>query len=132
MKARCQNPRAANYCSYGGRGIKVCERWQQFENFLADMGERPEGQTLDRHPNNDGHYEPGNCRWATKQQQAANRRNTVTIEYRGRTQTLWAWCKELGVSYNRAWHRFDAGYPAEVIFQSEPVRSRAPTPGRPK
>ena len=74
MKARCQNPNHEHYEYYGGRGVEVCERWQNFANFLADMGERPPGKTLDR-INNDRNYEPGNCRWATPKEQAQNRRN---------------------------------------------------------
>lgn len=75
MKTRCGNPKATHYRHYGGRGVRVCERWMTFENFLADMGEPPPGLTIDR-INNNGHYEPGNCQWATMKQQAANRRNT--------------------------------------------------------
>jgi hypothetical protein len=74
MKSRCLCPSATSYAHYGGRGIKVCDRWlHSYENFLADMGERPEGKTLDRYPNPAGNYEPGNCRWATVQEQADNR-----------------------------------------------------------
>lgn len=75
MKTRCTNPRADNYSYYGGRGISFCERWKSFENFLHDMGEVPDGLTLDR-INNDGNYEPGNCRWATRKEQRHNRRDT--------------------------------------------------------
>jgi len=78
MKQRCGNPRAPNYKNYGSRGITVCKHWlNSFENFLADMGERPEGKTLDRYPDNNGNYESGNCRWATAKQQIANRRRST-------------------------------------------------------
>lgn len=73
MGQRCRNPRATGYADYGGRGITICLRWQVFENFLADMGERPIGTSLDR-IDNDGNYEPSNCRWATRTQQTFNRR----------------------------------------------------------
>lgn len=74
MIQRCINPNDPAWKYYGGRGIKVCQRWMQFENFLADMGLRPPGLTIDRYPNNNGDYEPGNVRWATMKEQAANRR----------------------------------------------------------
>lgn len=74
MKERCNNPNSISWKYYGARGITVCERWFKFENFLADMGPRPQGTTLDRFPNKDGNYEPGNCRWATATEQRANRR----------------------------------------------------------
>jgi hypothetical protein len=78
MIARCCNPNHEHYASYGGRGIVVCDRWRDFENFLSDMGERLIGTTLDR-IDNDGNYEPGNCRWATAKQQRNNRRKRRVV-----------------------------------------------------
>ncbi len=75
----------------------VCERWEKFENFLEDMGERPEGATLDR-KNNDGNYEPGNCRWATGIEQSNNRGNNRRLTHNGKTQTCGQWARELGMN----------------------------------
>jgi hypothetical protein len=77
MRRRCQNINHSRYADWGGRGIVVCERWQDYRNFLADMGEKPGGMSLDR-INNDGHYEPGNCRWATFSEQRLNQRRNQT------------------------------------------------------
>lgn len=82
MRQRCDNPNQECYKHYGGRGITISERWRSFKNFLADMGERPDGMSLDRIDVN-GNYEPGNCRWATQEMQHNNKRSNVYIEYGG-------------------------------------------------
>lgn len=86
MIDRCQNPKSKDYLRYGSRGISVCERWMSFENFLTDMGNRPLGKTIDR-VDNDGNYEPGNCRWATRLEQARNQRTNKRFEFCGRMLT---------------------------------------------
>ena len=78
MAQRCTNPKAAGHHRYGGRGITVCKRWRDFKNFLADMGARPDNTSLDR-INNDGNYEPDNCRWATSKEQAQHREKTDAV-----------------------------------------------------
>ena len=87
MLNRCRNPNMKCFPRYGGRGIEVCERWHSFENFLADMGERPQGMTLDRIDHN-GNYEPNNCRWATYSQQNRNKSDSVWIFFSGDIRTL--------------------------------------------
>ena len=96
MVSRCTRPNATGFKHYQSRGITLCERWLVFENFLADMGERPENTTLDRKDNN-GNYEPGNCRWATKREQGNNRITNHAIEYRGHTFTLIELARKTGV-----------------------------------
>lgn len=99
MVNRCRNPKCPAWKNYGGRGIKVCERWLDFANFLADMGERPSMKySIDRFPNNDGNYEPENCRWATDAEQNRNKRTNRVIEFNGKTQTLADWSVELNIS----------------------------------
>lgn len=118
MKHRCSCPSYDRYSYYGGRGITVCERWQIFENFLEDMGERPAGATLDRIDTNKG-YSKDNCRWATKAQQQSNRRNCVFVTINGKTQTIKAWAEELGVPYKRVMGRKKRNWPIEKLFEKE-------------
>ena len=101
MVQRCTNPARGNFSSYGGRGITVCERWMTFGDFLADMGPRPDGMTLDR-INNDGNYEHGNCRWATKSEQAINRRHSQLARPPRRDLTGLRFGTLVAVSYLRS------------------------------
>lgn len=115
MVKRCENVRCAAYRDYGGRGIKVCERWRSFEYFLADMGHPPDGMTLER-MDRDGDYEPANCKWATRTEQTRNRKSTVTITYKGATKPIAQWAEELSLSYSRLRGRIAAGWsPAAAI-----------------
>jgi len=99
MRKRCNNEKNSDYYLYGGRGIKVCSRWESFENFYLDMGERPEGMTLDRIDSNKD-YSPENCRWATNIEQARNKRNVRLVTFNGLTKSLHDFCDELKLNYH--------------------------------
>jgi hypothetical protein len=96
MRSRCNNPRHQQFKHYGGRGIRVCERWDSYANFLEDMGEKPRGLSLER-INVDGDYEPGNCRWATQREQMRNMRITRRITVEGTTYVAADLADKLGV-----------------------------------
>lgn len=104
MWTRCTNSKQRGWERYGGRGIKVCDRWKDFAAFLEDMGERPKGCTLDRVDIN-GDYSPENCRWANVWQQARNRRGSLHVTYNGQTKPLAQWAEELGMVYTTLYNR---------------------------
>lgn len=123
---RCGNPKAAGYENYGGRGIKVCERWKSFENFVADMGVRSDGYSIDR-INNDGDYEPSNCRWATTSQQLNNRRLNRVLELNGERKTIAEWSEQLGIKWDTIRSRVDRyGWTIERALTT-PVKSCKPS-----
>lgn len=122
MKKRCNDPNYPKYDSWGGRGIRVCQRWCEFKEFLEDMGHRPSGTSLDR-INNDGDYEPGNCRWATRKEQNSNTRRNVLLTFNGKTQNLTEWARELNVRYLVLWGRLKSGWSTEKTL-STPVATR--------
>lgn len=98
MIQRCYNPNANNYHCYGGRGITVHERWRtSFACFLDDMGTRPQGTSLDRYPDNNGNYEPGNCRWATQTEQLQNQSRNKLLTYNGETMCVTEWSRRVGI-----------------------------------
>lgn len=109
MKKRCQDKNSDRYPFYGGRGIKVCERWELFENFLADMGERPKGKTLER-IDNSGDYTPENVKWATRQEQANNRRSSRLLSYNGEVKTTTEWSRITGVNAGTIHSRLKRGW----------------------
>lgn len=112
-RTRCTNRNVPEFVHYGGRGIRMCERWESYEFFLSDMGRCPSPtHSLDRIDVN-GHYEPANCRWATKEQQAQNTRTNVRIELNGETMTLSEWSRRTGISRNRIASRLRRGWTAE-------------------
>lgn len=116
MKARCYNSKTDGYKNYGGRGISVCERWRQsFKDFLADMGLKPDGKSLDRIDNN-GNYCKENCRWATKKEQQNNLRKSVFIEAFGKRQTMAQWADETGISVNKIRSRVRSGWAPNDIL----------------
>lgn len=123
MKTRCYNPKHRQYKDYGGRGITVCERWlASFENFAADMGRKPSPtHSLDRWPDRNGNYEPGNCRWATDNEQRRNRRTNVMFTYRGVTMCMTDWAKARGINPKKVWSRLKWNWtPSEALELDKP------------
>jgi len=116
MRQRCGNPNNKNYFRYGGRGISVCKRWDDFATFFSDMGGCPPAHTIDRIDVN-GHYDPGNCRWATAEAQANNRRSNRVIEMRGEAMTVADWCRRLGANYRKVHAKLMRGLSPELAFE---------------
>lgn len=119
IKRRCYNPVNPSYKDYGGRGIKMCDRWKNsFQNFYNDMIKSYiKGLSIDR-INNDGNYELSNCRWATIKEQSQHRRNTVYLTYQGRTQNLTQWAKELKINRKTLEKRLKSGWSIEKSFET--------------
>jgi hypothetical protein len=116
MIQRCFNPKNPYYYLWGGRGIKVCDRWRKFQNFLADMGHRPVGKTLDRKDTN-GNYEPTNCRWATPLEQARNSRWAKRLTIAGFTGCLSELAEHFGIQPSTMKGRIRMGWPLEQVFE---------------
>lgn len=121
MRGRCLNPGDSDFDNYGGRGIGICEAWNDFAVFFADMGARPPAMTLDR-IEVDGDYTPSNCRWATVQMQANNKRSNYMVEVNGVTQTLQQWCDEFGLERTKVAYRLAQGWPVEKAFSNQDFR----------
>jgi hypothetical protein len=124
MLSRCRNPKDKKHPHYGGRGIKVCVEWESFSTFRRDMGPRPFGTTLGR-KDNDGNYEPGNCRWETPTQQSRNRSNTVTVAVHGMTRTATEWDQALGYKPGTVYGRLRRGWSPERAVYQTPRKSPA-------
>jgi hypothetical protein len=110
MKQRCLNPKNPKFSIYGNRGISVCDRWlKSFENFLEDMGNAPDRMSIERIDNN-GNYEPKNCKWATNKEQSNNRRSNKLITYKGETLGVCEWSKRLGAGISLVTYRLKQGW----------------------
>lgn len=124
MIARCTNRAHKSYAKYGGSGVSICDRWRHdFSAFMKDMGQRPNGTTLDRWPNGSGNYEPGNCRWATPREQARNRKTSIKLTAFGRTALMIEFADEFGIRCDTLmWRIRRLGMTAESAL-STPVGS---------
>ena len=127
MLLRCNNPASKDFHRYGAIGVSVCQRWQNsYEAFLQDMGRRPSLRySIDRFPNNNGNYEPGNCRWADSIQQSRNRRNTIILTLDGVAKTIPEWAEDLGISYEIIIGRIRRGWTVEEALRT-PHKQRVP------
>lgn len=125
MNSRCHNPKASKYEYYGARGIVVCDEWRNdFEAFLRFMGLRPSPKHSIERDKGDVGYEPGNCRWATKIEQANNRRNNRMLTFNGRTMSMADWARELGIGRATLKMRLKSGWSVEETLSLSPSRTR--------
>jgi hypothetical protein len=122
MMNRCRNPNVDSYPHYGGRGIKVCERWHSYENFYNDMGERPEGMSIERVDAN-GDYCPENCKWATNAEQQRNKTNNRYLTVNGEKKLLIDWAKEYRIPRSTMYSRLDRGWSDERAV-TQPLQKR--------
>lgn len=122
MKTRCENPNASDYERYGGRGIRICERWSSFDNFFADMGERPKNTTLDRIDVN-GDYCPENCKWSDHVEQQRNKRSNVLYTYKGETKCVAEWAEHANISVVTLLSRLYKGWTFDKAIET-PVDTR--------
>lgn len=131
LKSRCYHTGNIAYGTHGGRGIRVCDRWiNDFHAFLSDMGPRPTPQHTVERMDNNGNYEPSNCRWATRAEQSANRRPNRLLTFNGRTQFLRAWAREVGISPLTLTARLRLGWPLGRALTTPPRRPRNGDGGR--
>ncbi len=127
MIQRCTNQKHKAFPRYGGRGISVCERWRlSFAAFLVDMGDRPASTELDRFPNNDGNYEPGNCRWISRSGNCSNTSRNNFIEFNGERLTATQWSARVGVSRQVICARLKRGYPVELALSETSFLNHSP------
>lgn len=120
---RCNNSNCNNYENYGGRGIRICNKWLKFINFLEDMGERPRGMSVDR-INNDGDYCPENCKWSTRKEQNRNSRHNVLITINNKTRCLSEWCEFYQLPYQKVYGRLYRGWIPEEALELIPRKKK--------
>jgi hypothetical protein len=126
MIERCEKTTGNHYHRYGGRGIIVCARWKEsFWNFFSDMGPRPERYTIER-IDNDGNYEPGNCKWATQKEQCANTSKTHIISHDGESKHVTAWAEQLGIKANTIIYRLLRGWAVKDALSTDTSKSHGP------
>lgn len=123
LRGRCENPNDSAFVNYGGRGIKVCERWSSFANFYADMGDAPKGMTVERVNNNDG-YSPTNCVWADRRTQGRNKRNNVLLTISGKTAPLSVFAENSGLKYSTVHQRIMCGWSPEEAVTTPLITKR--------
>lgn len=128
MRDRCLNPNDTAYPEYGGRGIRICERWSSFQAFLADMGPRPSLRHSIEREDVHGNYEPGNCRWAIQKEQMRNTRRSRYVTYRGKIMTVSEAVERSGTPYGRAMYRLQHGWTGDAVFEHRPLKGKERRP----